>query len=137
MRTEIETVFTHLPFDNHIKYNIYTQLYKTHYTIQKDLKCDLLSYMKIYDIVSQYKKHYGYKYEMMLLNDLYGYMFHVMRSSVKMITMKSLVSSQYLEVLNVNHRFMSEKYYIMRIRKIWNIMSPYDRANFSQHIKLN
>ena len=77
MRIEIENIYSILPFDNNVKFNIYKQLYTNkHIMITDEFKEDLKNYLKYYDLVAYYQNafetlynnenHYTYK----LLEDL-------------------------------------------------------------------
>jgi hypothetical protein len=56
MHSDLYNIYTLLPFDNHVKYNIYSQMYKHHYTIPNELKADIISYVLLDKLTHLYKE---------------------------------------------------------------------------------
>ena len=129
---EIENIYTILPFDNHVKFNIYTQLYKgRHFMVTDEFKNELKYYLKYNDIVLRYKNKYGdndYTYK--LLENFVFYFYKKSIEDTNCKTLKDSIFHMFFQIMNMNLRFMSQKLHLHYTKQVWNYMNTKQRQSF-------
>lgn len=132
MKIEIENIYTILPFDNNVKFNIYTQLYKgRHFMVTDEFKNELKYYLKYNDIVLRYKNKYGdndYTYK--LLENFIFYFYKKSMEETDCKILKDSIFSLFFQIMNMNLRFMSQKLHLHYAKQVWNYMNTEQRQSF-------
>ena len=131
MKIEIENIYSILPFNNDVKLNIYTQLYKgKHLMVTDEFKNELKYYLKYKDIVLHYKNIFDGRdtdYTYRLLEDFIFY-FHkksIKDSNCKIF--KDSIFNSFFQIMNSNMIFMSPKIRLHYSKHIWNYMNTGQR----------
>lgn len=143
MRIEIENIYSILPFDNNVKLNIYKQLYtKKHIMITDEFKYELKNYLKYYDIIKYYQSifetsnnnenHYTYK----LLEDLILYFYGKSIKDAEYKILKQSIFNNFFQIMNLNHRLISQKLRLHYSKQIWNYMTTEERYDFHENNKI-
>lgn len=132
MKIEIENIYTILPFDNNVKFNIYTQLYKErHFMVTDEFKNELKYYLKYNDIVLRYKNKYGdndYTYK--LLENFIFYFYKKSMEETDCKILKDSIFSLFFQIMNMNLRIMSQKLHLHYAKQVWNYMNTEQRQSF-------
>ena len=132
MKIEIENIYTILPFDNNVKFNIYTQLYKgRHFMVTDEFKNELKYYLKYNDIVLRYKNKYGdndYTYKLLENFIFYFYKKSIEETDCKIL--KDSIFSLFFQIMNMNLRCMSQKLHLHYAKQVWNYMNTEQRQSF-------
>ena len=132
MKIETENIYSILPFDNHVKFNIYTQLYKKkHFMVTDEFKNELTYYLKYKDVVSRYRNKYGdndYTYK--LLENFIFYFYNKSMEETDCRILKDSIFNGFFQIMNMNLRFMSQKLHLYYTKQVWNYMNTEQRQSF-------
>lgn len=133
MRNEVEIIYSQLPFNNDIKFNIYQLMYKHFYTILPQLKEELIIYLKLNKVMEIYKRSYtnDAKHGLYtLLSDLTIFLSRTMENC-------NITQMKYHwvhNVLYINYRNVSIQFLIKRVRQIWTLIGHLKRMQFLKNI---
>lgn len=132
MKIEIENIYTILPFDNHVKFSIYTQLYKgKHFMVTDEFKKELKYYLKYKDIVLRYKNKYGENdYTYKLLENFIFYFYQKSMEETNYKILKDSIFDIFFQIMNMNLRLMSQKLQLHYSKQVWNYMRTEQRQSF-------
>lgn len=153
MRYDLENIYKILPVDNDIKYNIYTQMYKNHATIDKPLKDDLITYFLLYEILVIYEetKVADEIDRLFFLYSLYNDLIHTNFYNRNVEDDALMFYDLYLDNFNnfdykyhsmcaacdsINNLIsISDCYVLKRIKYYWRLLSPKKRKVFHSKVK--
>jgi hypothetical protein len=148
MRTDLENIYTLLPFDNNVKFNIYNQMYKKHYSISKELKEDIETNCFLKEIIQLSIDNFDTNisnYQTISLYILYCDLVQEHSSNEYDDTVKNNTFDEVLVCYDNYHNDMNrirrrvtnntKEYLTNKIKQLWRQFNPTERRDYFNGFK--
>lgn len=139
MRSETENIYKLLPFDNLIKFNIYSQMYKNHECPYRD---EIVEYPLFRDVKDSYfaEKNVEESDRDCMYRLFKDITFHLYKNisqcdeEHESSMIEAVAFQVYVELMNANYLRATPESLEIRARKLWNNMSLEQKKRFIKTI---